>query len=367
LKQRTDHRWAATLKLDNGKRKYFYAKTKREAQEKLEEARLRQRQGHDLGLPRQTVADYLDDWLKTKRSTIRASTYDNYSANVERLREHIGAMKLDALRASHIDDCYRVLSEQGLKAHSVAQTHRVLRTAMRHAVKSDRLLKSPTLAASPPRAQRREMKTLSPEQVQQLFESTQTHRLHALWVLLATTGLRVGEAGALIWEDIDPEAGRLSVRNTLTRRKGHGLEVGPAKTDRSRRTVRLTSSTVAALRHHRDRQNFERQNAAELWTDLGLVFCTEIGAVLDTSTVHRNLQKCLSAAGLPKVRTHDLRHTAATLQLSMGTHPKVVQEMLGHSSIAVTMDIYSHVMPGMQEQAAERMEALLFTPAEAQI
>jgi len=176
----------------------------------------------------------------------------------------------------------------------------------------------------------------------------------------------------LTWDEVDLDAGQLYVRNTVTRRKGASLAIGEAKTERSRRVVPLTSSTAQALKLHRDRQSFERQNAAELWLTENRVFCTEgsenrrPGDLLDPSAAHRELERCLAAADLPNVRTHGLRHTAASLHLKMGTPAKVVQELLGHSSIAVTMDVYSHVMPGMQEQAAEKMEALLFTPAEAQ-
>jgi integrase len=223
-------------------------------------------------------------------------------------------------------------------------------------VKGDLLLKAPTAAASPPRTTRREMQTLDPEQVRILFESTATHRLSALWVLLVTTGMRSGEAAALTWADIG--ATSINIQHSVQRQRGRGIFTGDAKTEGSRRHIELAPEARAALQHHHDRQVLERRKAMDLWTDQDLVFCTETGELLDPSAIHKALTRCLKAAGLPAIRVHDLRHTCATLLLGKGVHPKMVQELLGHSSIMLTLNTYSHVMPSMHAEVASYMSEL---------
>src|SRR5450759_5092684 len=276
MKQRKDGRYKATMTY-NGQRVPFYGRTRKEAQAKLNEARLKMQKGHELGAPKQTAGTFMDGWLGTIKRKVRPSTWDSYKLNVERARPYIGHVRLDALRPAHIDAAYTALLQRGLSARSVEQCHRVLRAALRHAVNTDLIPKAPTAAASPPRAQRREMQALDSEQVPTRFASSQSHRLHALWVLLTTTGLRIGEAAALTWDDLALDAGRLSIRHTVSRQKGVGLTVGPAKTDGSRRTVHLGAVAIEALRLHRDRQTMERRKAAELWTEHGRVFSNETG------------------------------------------------------------------------------------------
>jgi integrase len=187
--------------------------------------------------------------------------------------------------------------------------------------------------------------------------------MHALWVLLATTGLRLGEALGLTWSDIDPEQRRLVVRRALQRLpgKGGGLALVEPKTRRSRRTVHLALGTVGALIQHRRRQAQE-QLAAPRWHDGNFVFTSPTGRPVDTCTLGKQFKQALANAGLPRVRIHDLRHTAATHLLARGVHPKVVQELLGHSTITLTLDTYSHVSPALHAQVADHME-VLFTQA----
>lgn len=220
-----------------------------------------------------------------------------------------------------------------------------------------------TDGATVPRPDRKEMETLSCEQLSQLFEATRTDRFAALWVLLGTSGLRIGEALGLKWTDIDFSARTLIVRRALQRHEDGGLVFAEPKSKQSRRTVQLSTLACTALREHRERQAFERKTADSEWHDHNLVFCTAFGTPLDRGRIHLNWIPALKKAGLPRIRLHDLRHTAATLMLQEGVHPKVVQEMLGHSSISVTLDIYSHVAPTLHREAADRMDALLRRPA----
>lgn len=186
-------------------------------------------------------------------------------------------------------------------------------------------------------------------------------RLYALYVLAVTCGLRFGELLELCWKDVDFEARTLTVNRQLQRVNGT-LQFQTLKTPRSRRTIALPELAVAALKAHRARQMEERLKMGELWQDLDLVFCSEIGTPLNESNVrNRSFYPLLEKAGLPRIRFHDLRHTCATLLLAQGVHPKFVQEQLGHARIGVTLDTYTHVMPGMMKEVAEKMDDV-FSP-----
>ncbi len=184
-------------------------------------------------------------------------------------------------------------------------------------------------------------------------------RLEALYVLAVHTGMRQGELLALKWADVDLRDGRVSVRRTITKSGGH-LLLGEPKTAKSRRTITLTAGSLNALRAHRKRQLEERMQRAGLWQDHGLVFPSSVGTPLSHRNVVRSFKALLHRADLPaSVRLYDLRHTCATLLLSRNVHPKYVQELLGHASIALTLDTYSHVLPGMGGRAAGAMEVAL--------
>jgi integrase len=203
------------------------------------------------------------------------------------------------------------------------------------------------------------MRPLTPEQVGVLFGAARGDRLEALYVLAVTTGLRQGELLGLKWEDIDLDAGTLQVRRALTTTKGGPVLAAP-KTKGSRRSVKLTKTASGVLRSHLKRQLGEIDAAGPLWRENGLIFASQAGESLDRRyvTTHR-FKPLLKRAGLPQIRIHDPRHTCATLLLIKNVNPKVVSEMLGHASIAITLDTYSHVLPDMQDSAARAMEEAL--------
>jgi len=357
--RRKDGRWAASLSLGNGRRATLYAKTRQEAAARLTAALHNQQ----LGIPppdrSQTVGQYLTNWIEGSiRPSVRARTHESYALNVRRLVPHLGHYRLGALTPVAIENTYGALLQSGLSRRSVEQAHAVLHRALNQAVKWGLLGRNPADAVNVPRPERREMRTLDEKQVQRLFEATAGHRLRGLWVLLVTTGLRLGEALGLCWDDIDQTAGRLVVRRSLQRQREAGLVFVEPKSAKSRRTVHLAESTVAVLREQRRQQLGERLSAGPAWQDQGLVFCREDGRPLEPSSVTEHLHRALKAADLPQVRVHDLRHTAATLLLARGVHPKVVQELLGHSTISLTLDIYSHVTPALHAEVAAHMDAL---------
>ena len=199
---------------------------------------------------------------------------------------------------------------------------------------------------------------MTPEQARTFLDSVRGKRLEALYTVALALGLRQGEALALRWTDIDMEAGNVTVRAGLQRQGGKLVLVEP-KTPRSRRTIAAPPIVVAALRSHRSRQLQDRLAAGSEWQDLDFVFCTQAGGPLDSRNVTRDFQRALTKAGLPHMRFHDLRHSCASLLLAQGVHPRVVMETLGHSQIALTMNTYSHVIPALQREAADRMQAAL--------
>jgi integrase len=289
----------------------------------------------------------------------------SYRLNVARATRLLGEIKLEALRPAHIVQWHADLSATGLSRRSVQQAHVVLHTALEHAVRLDLIGRNPLDAVHPPQPERKEMQTLSLEQALTLFETTEGEGLHALWVTLATTGLRINEALPLKWDDIDLDKRTITIQRGLERQKGKGLLFTSLKSATSRRNVLLMPMAVDALTRHRTRQKEQRLLVGPMWKDQGIVFASAIGTLLASEDVSRHFKDELTRVGLPKIRLHDLRHTAATLQLMQGTHPSVVQQMLGHSSISLTLGTYSHVGPAMQRDASDRLEEA-FTEAKAQ-
>ena len=325
----------------------------------MDEAKAAMLQGR-LGPSRsQTLTQYLSGWLETVRPTIKPRTHESYALNARRILPHLGRVRLDALTPAQVQDCYNQLLASGLSPRSVQQAHALLHKALADAMRLDLVPRNVAGAVNVPRPRRREMQTLTAEQLQLLFEVTRDDRFGALWVLLGTAGLRLGEALGLKWSDIEFSRRTLLVRRAVQRQKGGvGLVFVEPKTARSRRTIQLSTLAADALKRHQERQTFERKTAAEAWHDHDLVFCTHAGNPLEIARIHDNFKPSLARTGLPNIRVHDLRHTAATLMLEQGVHPKVVQEMLGHSSIALTLDTYSHVAPTMHRDAVNRIDAL---------
>ncbi len=214
-------------------------------------------------------------------------------------------------------------------------------------------------AVNPPKVERKEIDPLDREQAKALLEVANGNRLEALYVLAVHTGMREGELLGLKWEDVDFECDVLRLRHGLVR-EGSKTTLGDLKTPKSRRSIRLTRAAVDGLRNHLERQLEELERMGFLYQPGGLVFATEAGTPINPSNLrNRSFKPLLKRAGLPNICFHDLRHTCATLLLSQGTHPKLVQELPGHATIAMTLDTYSHFLPSMGEQTAMAIEAAL--------
>ena len=343
------------------KRRHVYGRTRKEAAEKLAGVLSDHAEGIVYDDENATVGEYLDGWLEgSVRGSVRQSTYDRdaYLVN-NHLKPALGRVKLKKLAPAHVQGFYRDRLDSGLSASTVHKMHAILHKALARAVAWQMVPRNVTEAVEPPRPASKEMRPLSPSEARAFLDAARGERFEALYVLAVTTGMRQGELLALRWQDVDLEDATISVRRTLTRDGGRVI-IGEPKTRKSRRLIRLTSQATGVLRRHLERQLWEIQMLGDGYADQGLVFTTTTGAPVNPSNVRqRSFARLLRNAGLPHVRFHDLRHTCATLLLGKGTHPKFVQELLGHATVAITLDTYSHVVPGMGDQTARAMQDAL--------
>ena len=252
------------------------------------------------------------------------------------------------------------VTKTGLSPRTIHHVHTCLHKACKDAVRWGRISRNPVEAADPPSTKGAgvEMKTWNAEQLKAFLAAAKDDRLSPVYHLLAMTGLRRGEACGLRWDDVDLEASRLSVRRALIP-YGDGVIVSEPKTVKGRRSIALDPGTIEVLKAQAQRQLDDQKEKAEAWSDTGYVFTKESGEPVHPQMVSRGFAQAIAAAKLPQIRLHDLRHTHATLALQAGIHPKVVSERLGHATIAITLDTYSHAIPAMQEEAAERIAELV--------
>lgn len=358
--QYKDGRWVARLYQPDGTRKAFYGKTPKEVAQKLAAAKAQLQKGLPLPKERQTVKKYLEEWLAIVQDKVKPKTYTRYRALVTvHLAPGLGRHILARLTPHQIELFYAEKQKSGLSPTTVHHIHAVLHRALDKAQRLGLVARNVCDLVDPPRIARKEMQVWSPEEAKTFLETIKGHRLEALFVLALTSGMRQGELLALRWDDLDLDRGKLSVCATL-QNIGGKMELSEPKTAGSRRQISLTPRAIDALRAHRARQNEERLHAGAYWQGYKLVFANQLGGPLDgTNLLKYWFYPLIERAGLPKIRFHDLRHTAATLLLRQGVNPKIVSEMLGHAKVQITLDTYSHVLPDMQDVAVLAMEKAL--------
>lgn len=325
---------------------------------------------------KETVETFLTDWLETTVSLeVKPRTLADYRFLVRTyILPHLGHIELQKLETKHIQALYHRAVTEGFKAKSrkvqkplsprtVELLHSVLHKGLQYAVDLDKLPRNPADKVKKPRVEKKQMGVLEPDQVIRFLEEIQKERLHALFILLVTCGLRFGEALGLRWSDVNLDTRSLTIGQTLTV-IDNKLSFSTPKTKSSARTITLPEMTVAALRKWRKEQAGERLKA-EIWEDTGLVFTTGTGTAISPHNIRgRVLRPLLKRAGLPSIRVHDLRHTAATLMLAQGVQTRVVQDVLGHSDIRTTLGTYAHVLKDQKEEAANKMDAFLSKQAQ---
>ena len=363
IHRRKDGGWCAQYTVYTGegrKRKTLYGKTRQEVATKLAKALSDREGGLVFDTSNLTLGDYLNHWVHgSVRDSVKQRTFENYEGVVRKhLIPALGRIKLKALSPAHVQEFYRFKIDSGLSAGSVRNIHATLHKALKQAVRWGLIPRNVTEATTAPRSIKKEMQPLTPDHARILLDAARGDRFEALYVLAITTGLRRGELLGLRWQDVDLKRGYLQVRQQLIRTK-KGLSFTTPKGSKSR-SVKLTQRAVESLKSHRKCQLEDKLRLVGLWQDTDLVFTTRRGTPFHPdSLTKRSFEPLMKRAGLPPIRLHDLRHTFATILLAKGTHPKVVQEMLGHASISQTIDTYSHVLPDLQIEAAAAMEDVL--------
>lgn len=331
----------------DGKKRYktktVHSPRKSDAQKELNRVLAETARGSYVEPSKMMLAEYAQQWLAGIKGSVKPRTWDWYEMIMRvHIIPHLGHLSLSQLTPMYVQTAYRELRESGASASTVNGCHRVLRAALNQAVRWELLHRNPVVGVDKPRRSRREMEVLTSQQVGRLLEVARSRDTYPLYLAAVTTGLREGELLGLRWRDIDLARKTITVTGTLDRDAGR---IDSPKTESSARTIPIPTELVEELRKMPRRSE--------------LVFTTPTGQPINRSNLHRQFKSLLKKAGLPSIRFHDLRHTHATLLLQAGVHPKIVQERLGHSSISMTMDIYSHVFPHMQSQASDQISEIL--------
>jgi integrase len=365
VRQRKNGLWEAMITLESGKLKSFYGKTKAEAVKKQRDAL----HALDRGLPlmlneRQTLGQFLPYWLDVKRPHLKVSTWMRYRVfAMNHIIPALGRVQLVKLTPQHLQHLYATKLEDGWSTTTAHHLHTVIHGALEQAWRWGLVPRNVADLVDAPRMAKTQMHVWTPEQASSFLSTVAASgdRQEALYVLALTTGMRQGELLALQWSDVllDGNQPSVTVRRSLEMQEHGKRQMGKPKTEAGRRRIDLSTPAVNALRTHKKRQNEERLAMGVAWDDQGLVFCNTIGRHLEPNNIKRgSFGPLKKAAGVPDIRFHDLRHTAASVLLLEGIPAKVVSEMLGHASIGITLNTYSHVLPTMQRSAAAAMDRL---------
>lgn len=343
-----------------GKRRYVSAKTKTECRAKLRKAMGDADQGLVFDAGGLTLGQYLDRWLPTIKGTVRQRTWERYEQLVRvHIKPGIGRKKLKDLTRAHVKAFYADRRER-VSARTVQYVHVTLHKALKDALADGLVPRNVSDGLKPSSAKRHEIDPLTVDQARDFLGTAKGDRLYALYLLAIHYGLRKGELLGLKWADVDLVSGVMQIRRTLSESREGRIEES-TKSGKGRR-VQLSQTAVEALRSRRKEQMEEQLKAGPAWRDNGLIFATTIGTpITGTNLTNRHFNPLLRRVfgeAAPRIRFHDLRHTCATIRFVKGQHPKRVQELLGHSSVAITLDIYSHLIPGLDGGEDPMEEAL---------
>jgi integrase len=374
IKQRTKGSWSIIVDVGRdpktGKRRQQWRTvkgSKRAAETKLRELLQAAEKGVYIKPQRLNMGEYLQQWLDSyvkTNCTIR--TLDGYQYIVTRhLMPALGKIPLVQVQPHDLQQYYsqllingRVDGKGGLSARTVLHFHRVLFQAFKYAVRQGFLIRNIAELVDPPRSKKRQMKTLTPQEVSRLLTTAKDSVFYPIIYTAVNTGLRQAELLGLRWHDLDLDLASLSVSQVLYKRRGVCIFKGP-KSEHSRRRLDLTPSLALFLRKYREGREAEQLLLGKSVGEYDLVFSNIDGIALDPGTLTHTFAKISRNTGLPGTRFHDLRHTFASIMLLTGIHPKIVSEMLGHASVAFTLDTYSHVIPGLQKAAVKRLDEVL--------
>ena len=311
---------------------------------------------------RVTVTDFLEQWLASKESTVRKSTYRSYAWLVKmHIVPHLGKAKLTDLTPIQLQKYYTKLQklDKPLSNRSILHIHIVLQEALDRAMKWGLLNRNVAKLVDPPRAKKVQFTVWTQKEAAKFLNACREDRYYIAFLLAIMTGMRKGEVLGLRWQDVDIEQSLISVRQTLSY-TGKGSEFQAPKTEHGKRAIAIPTQVVEALKRHKRQQAQEKLMLGQEYQDNDLVVATRFGTFVTARNLDRSWYQYLDELDVPRIRFHDLRHTHASLMLLQGVHPKVVSERLGHANIGITLDTYSHVMPGLQEKAAAKFADELF-------
>lgn len=315
---------------------------------------------------RLTLTEFVEDqWLPAQRTRVRRGTLELYKQEWARVKPRVGNFQLRSISPARLQSLYADLLESGnrkrepLSPRSVQITHAFVHRCLVDAVRWGLLDRNPADLVDKPTAPRPEIRAWAPIQVRTFLECAGKDRLAPLWRLLATTGMRRGEALGLRWTDVDLESARISIQQSLLEYRRGKAVFGEPKTSNARRSIDLDAQTVATLKRWRIQLSEEQLRGGPAYERSPLMFVDERGRPLRPETVSRIFGRLEEQAGLPHITLHGLRHSHATAMLAAGISPKVAQERLGHFSVSLTLDTYSHTIAGMQAEAARRVAELI--------
>lgn len=339
-----------------GRRPTKYFDTKTEANKWLNEQIYLANKGLINSNTNLSTSEFLELWLRFSKNRVNEKTLKQYSQIVKQhIIPYLGKYLLVDLKPFLLNQFFETLSNKGLGSRTIQLVYTVFHIALNQATREDLLVRNPLDRVNRPRHKMSVIEPLRETEVTQFLISCRGHRLEALFKIAFTTGMRKGEILGLKWTDIDWDEKTIRIQRQLQRIPGLGLTLVHPKTSSSIRTIPIGNDTILALRRHFERQYDEQQFAGEKWQDNGLVFPSRLGTPYDQGALDKEFKKLLAQANLRNIRFHDIRHTTTSLLLKQGVPIKVIQAMLGHEDISTTLRVYSHVYPGMLEEAANKM------------
>jgi integrase len=352
-------KWRAQVSLQ-GKRLSKTCNTQRECQNWLKKTGRQIDDGLSFAYTRLRLDEYLAGWSASTKTVLSRSTWAHYNQLVRSyINPNLGFVKIKDLRPEQIQNLYNQLIDQHVSVHTVRKIHITLHSALAQAFRQSMIPRNPASLVKPPRQPATEMAVLNESQVSQMLVTAKGHRWEALYHLAVISGMRQMELLGLKWTDLDWIRQVLRVERQLIRPGKHGVQFSSPKTRFGKRAIALGGRTIEILRGHYDRQQMERLAAGNNWHEHGLIFTNSLGGPIDPRNLLRDYKRLLHESGLPNIRFHDLRHTAASLMLNNGVPPIVVSRRLGHSKASITLDVYGHLIPTMQTEVAEMIDELV--------
>jgi len=354
--------WVAKVSLPNGHRKTKYNKFQRVVKQWLQEEREKVSKGTFIYDSKINVSGFMSYYMETYgKVKLRSTTYVSYSQVIRsHINPELGGIKLSQLTPNQINQLIKKKLDDGLSPRMVEYIHGILKRALNRAVKWQYMTTNPALLAEPPAPNSPTPVVWNPLQVKTFLESLQGDRWVAIYYLACGTGMRRGEILGLPISGLNLESKYLKVTQSLQMIQGEGLKIVEPKTQKSRRMIMIPSYAVLALKDHLTRREELSKNPR--WRDSGLVFTTNIGTPIEPRNLNRHFMNKMKEAGLPHIRFHDLRHTVASILLEKNIHPKIVSELLGHSSVNLTLNTYSHIINPLNRQAADALDDVISTP-----